>query len=136
MIKNSQMIEFFSQKAIFILESIPALMVTNIAFMIVAAILTLSGVIWNYSTTRSMYHQFTGTLYPTDYAARGLALLLAYAVLKKFKLRLPEYISFIAIIFWFYLITGTQVNLLLSLLLMVSLVAYPKVKQLFKKIKY
>lgn len=199
MIKNSQMIEFFSQKVIFILESIPALMVTikilfldehngqelaifflmefylymssyiaasvsvfyfsffiigaknvkaeqilkvfmltNIAFMIVAAILALSGVIWNYSTTRGLYSPVyryaLGMAYPSDYAARGLALLLAYAVLKKFRLRLPEYISFIAVIFWFYLITGTRVDLLLSLLLLVFLVAYPKVKQLFKKI--
>ena len=114
MIKNSQMFPFFSQGFIFILELIPALMITikilfldehnwqelvifflmefylymssyiaasvsvfyfsffiigakdvkaeqilkvfmltNIAFMIVAAILALSGVIWNYSTTRS-----------------------------------------------------------------------------------
>ena len=83
-----------------------------------------------------IYRYAIGMAYPTNYAARGLALLLAYAVLKKFKLRLPEYIWFIAVIFWFYLITGTQVNLLLSLLLMVFLVAYPKVKQLFKKIKY
>ena len=169
MIKNSQMIEFFSQKVIFILESIPALMVTikilfldehngqelaifflmefylymssyiaasvsvfyfsffiigakdvkaeqilkvfmltNIAFMIVAAILALSGVIWNYSTTRSLYSPVyryaLGMAYPTDYAARGLSLLLAYAVLKKFRLRLPEYISFIAVIFWIALI--------------------------------
>ena len=199
MIKNSQMFPFFSQGFIFILELIPALMVTikilfldehnwqelvifflmefylymssyiaasvsvfyfsffiigaknvkaeqilkvfmltNIAFMIVAAILALSGVIWNYSTTRSLYSPVyryaLGMAYPTDYAARGLALLLAYAVLKKFRLRLPEYISFIAVIFWFYLITGTRVDLLLSLLLLVFLVAYPKVKQLFKKI--
>ena len=199
MIKNSQMFPFFSQEFIFILELIPALMVTikilfldehnwqeltifflmefylymssyiaasvdvfyfsffiigakdvkaeqilkvfmltNIAFMIVAAILALSGVIWNYSTTRSLYSPVyryaLGMAYPSDYAARGLALLLAYAVLKKFKLRLPEYISFIAVIFWFYLITGTRVDLLLSLLLIVFLVAYPKIKQLFKKI--
>ena len=199
MIKNSQMFPFFSQGFIFILELIPALMVTikilfldehnwqelvifflmefylymssyiaasvsvfyfsffiigaknvkakqilkvfmltNIAFMIVAAILALSGVIWNYSTTRGLYSPVyryaLGMAYPSDYAARGLALLLAYAVLKKFRLRLPEYISFIAVIFWFYLITGTRVDLLLSLLLLVFLVAYPKVKQLFKKI--
>ena len=199
MIKNSQMFMFFSQEFIFILELIPALMVTikilfldehngqelaifflmefylymssyiaasvsvfyfsffiigaknvkaeqilkvfmltNIAFMIVAAILALSGVIWNYSTTRGLYSPVyryaLGMAYPSDYAARGLALLLAYAVLKKFRLRLPEYISFIAVIFWFYLITGTRVDLLLSLLLLVFLVAYPKVKQLFKKI--
>lgn len=199
MIKNSQMFPFFSQAFIFILELIPALMVTikvlfldehnwqelvifflmefylymssyiaasvdvfyfsffiigakdvkaeqilkvfmltNIAFMIVAAILALSGVIWNYSTTRGLYSPIyryaLGMAYPTDYAARGLSLLLAYAVLKKFRLRLPEYISFIAVIFWFYLITGTRVDLLLSLLLLVFLVAYPKIKRLFKKI--
>lgn len=199
MIKNSQMIGLFSQKFIFILEAVPASMVTiktlfldehnwqeltiffllefylymssyiaasvevfyfsffiigakdvkaerilkvfiltNIVFMIVAAILALTGVIWNFSTTRGMYSPVyryaLGMVYPTDYAARGLALLLAYAVLKKFKLRLPEYISFITVIFWFYLITGTRVDLLLSLLLIVFLVAYPKIKQLFKKI--
>lgn len=199
MIKNSQMISIFSQRFIFILESIPSLMVTikilfldehnwqeltifflmefylymssyvaasvevfyfsffiigakgvkaeqilrvfiltNIIFMIVAAILALSGVIWNFSTTRGIYSPIyryaLGMAYPSDYAARGLALLLAYAVLKKFKLRLPEYISFIAVIFWFYLITGTRVDLLLSLLLIVFLIAYPKIKQIFKKI--
>lgn len=199
MIKNSQMISIFSQRFIFILESIPSLMVTikilfldehnwqeltifflmefylymssyiaasvevfyfsffiigakgvkaeqilkvfiltNIVFMIVAAILALTGVIWNFSTTRGIYSPIyryaLGMAYPTDYAARGLALLLAYAVLKKFRLLLPEYISFIAVIFWFYLITGTRVDLLLSLLLIVFLITYPKIKQMFKKI--
>lgn len=110
----------------------------NIIFMILAAILALTGVIWNFSNTRGIYSPIyryaLGMAYPTDYAARGFALLLAYAVLKKFSLRLPEYISFIAVIFWFYLITRTRIDLLLSLLLIVLLVAYPKIKQLFKKI--
>lgn len=111
---------------------------TNIVFIIVAAILALTGVIWNFSTTRGIYSPIyryaLGMAYPSDYAARGLALLLAYAVLKKFKLRLPEYISFITVIFWFYLITGTRIDLLLSLLLIVFLITYPKIKQMFKKI--
>lgn len=110
----------------------------NIIFMVLAAILALTGVIWNFSNTRGIYSPIyryaLGMAYPTDYAARGFALLLAYAVLKKFSLRLPEYISFIAVIFWFYLITRTRIDLLLSLLLIVLLVAYPKIKQLFKKI--
>lgn len=199
MIKNSQMISIFSQRFIFILELIPALMVTakilfldehnwqeltifflmefylymssyiaasvavfyfsffiigakdvkaeqilkifiltNIAFMIVAAILAFTGIIWNFSTTRStyspVYRYALGMAYPSDYAARGLALLLAYAVLKRFRLRLPEYISFITVIFWFYLITRTRIDLLLSLLLVAFIVIYPKIKQLFKKI--
>lgn len=198
MIKNSQMFPFFSQGFIFILELIPAMMVTikillldehnwqelvifflmefylymsayiaanvdifyfsffiigarnvkaeyilklfiwvNIIFMVLAAILALTGVIWNFSNTRGIYSPIyryaLGMAYPTDYAARGFALLLAYAVLKKFSLRLPEYISFIAVIFWFYLITRTRIDLLLSLLLIVLLVAYPQIKQLFKK---
>lgn len=110
----------------------------NIIFMVLAAILALTGVIWNFSNTRGIYSPIyryaLGMAYPTDYAARGFALLLAYAVLKKFSLRLPEYISFIAVIFWFYLITRTRIDLLLSLLLIVLLVAYPQIKQLFKKI--
>lgn len=109
----------------------------NIIFMVLAAILALTGVIWNFSNTRGIYSPIyryaLGMAYPTDYAARGFALLLAYAVLKKFSLRLPEYISFIAVIFWFYLITRTRIDLLLSLLLIVLLVAYPQIKQLFKK---
>ena len=199
MIRNSQIIEIFSQKFIFILELIATILVTtkivfldehswqemtiffllefylymssyiaasvdifyfsffiigaknvrverilkvflltNIVFMTIVAILSLSGVIWNYSTTRSLYSPVCryalGMAYPTDYAARGLALLLAYAVLKKFRLRLPEYISFIAVISWFYLITRTRIDLLLSLFLLVLIVIYPKVKQFFKKI--
>lgn len=110
----------------------------NLIFMAIAAILALTGVIWNFSNTRGMYSPVyryaLGMAYPSDYAARGLAILLAYAVLKKFRLRLPEYISFIAVIFWFYLITGTRIDLILSVVLIVLLLAYPKVKQLFKKI--
>ena len=199
MIRNSQIIEIFSQKFIFILELIATILVTtkilfldehnwqelsifflmefylymsayiaasvdifyfsffiigakdvrverilkifiltNITFMIIAAILSLNGIIWNFTTTRSLYSPVCryalGMAYPTDYAARGLALLLAYAVLKKFRLRLPEYISFIAVISWFYLITRTRIDLLLSLFLLVLIVIYPKVKQFFKKI--
>ncbi|MBO8441231.1 MAG: hypothetical protein IAA89_02150 [Firmicutes bacterium] len=199
MIKNSQLTSIISQKMIFILEIIPALMVTikiilfdehnweelsiffllefylymssyiaasvnifyfsffivgsknvkasqilklfiwvNVLFMAVAAILALAGVIWNYSTTRGIYSPVyryaLGMAYPSDYAARGLALLLAYAVLKKFRLRIPEYISFIAVILWFYLITGTRVDLLLSVLLMVLLITYSRVRKGFKKV--
>lgn len=199
MIRNSQMIEVFSQKFIFILELIATILVTikilfldehnwqelsifflmefylymsayiaasvdifyfsffiigaknvrverilkvfiltNIAFMIIAAILSLNGIIWNFTTTRSLYSPVCryalGMAYPTDYAARGLALLLAYAVLKRFRLCLPEYISFIAVILWFYLITRTRIDLLLSLFLLALLITYPKIKQFFKKI--
>lgn len=113
-------------------------LLTNVIFLIIAAILALNGIVPNYSTTRGLYSPIyryaLGMAYPTDYAARGLSLLLAYAVLKKFKLRLPEYISFIAVTFWFYVITGTRVDLFLSILLIILLVAYPKIKQLFKKI--
>lgn len=199
MIKNSQMTSFFSQRYIFLLEVIPAFMITckiilfdeynlqeltiffllefylymssyiaanvdifyfsffiigsrninadrilktfiwvNISFMVIAAILSLIGLIKNIVITRGVYSPVyryaLGMAYPSDYAARGLALLLAYAVLKKFKLRLPEYISFIAVTLWFYLITGTRVDLLLSLLLIIFLITYPKIKHLFKKI--
>lgn len=199
MIRNSQMIEVFSQKFIFILELIATILVTikilfldehnwqelsifflmefylymsayiaasvdifyfsffivgaknvrierilkvfiltNIVFMIIAAILSLNGIIWNFTTTRSLYSPVCryalGMAYPTDYAARGLALLLAYAVLKRFRLCLPEYISFIAVILWFYLITRTRIDLLLSLFLLVLIIIYPKIKQVFKKI--
>lgn len=201
MIKNSQLIPFVTQKSIFILEALSALMVTlkiifldehtkeeltifillefylymssyiaasvtifyfsllivgskgiraerllkvfiitNIIFLIVAAILALTGVVWNFSNTRGIYSPVVryalGMAYPTDYGARGLSILLAYAVFKKFRLQLPEYISFIAVIFWFYLITRTRVDLFLSILLMTFLILFPKIKKLFKNVNY
>lgn len=38
-----------------------------------------------------------GSVYPTDLAARIFYISLAYVTLKKFKLKLPEYISLLAI---------------------------------------
>lgn len=113
---------------------------TNVIFIIIAAALALTGIIWNYSNTRGIYSPVVryalGMAYPTDYAARGLSILLAYAVLKKFCLSIPEYISFITVTIWFYLITRTRVDLFLSVILLITLFGFSKIKKYLKNVNY
>ena len=75
-----------------------------------------------------------GSVYPTDLAARIFYISLAYVTLKKFKLKLPEYISLLAICAFIYFVTDTKVDTLLILLLIVVSAFYNMVMKLLYRI--
>ncbi len=56
-----------------------------------------------------------GTVYPTDLASRLFYLMLAYALYKKFRFDLPEYIGLFAMTAWMYIVTDTRLDMLLML---------------------
>lgn len=104
----------------------------------ISMILALTGVIRNYEGVRSLYSPVTryalGAVYPTDFAARGFCILMAYAALRRFKFSLPEYISFVAVTIWFYIITDTRLDLMLMLLLLLMIIFYNKEAKLLSNI--
>lgn len=103
-------------------------------------ILAFTGIIPNYAALRSMYSPVRryslGANYPTNLAARFLSILMAYAVLKEFKLNIPEYISFFAVAIWAYIVTDTRLDLILTLLLILAIMFYKPISKLLSKISY
>lgn len=65
-----------------------------------------------------------GVIYPTDLAARVFYLMLFYAVLKKFRLSITDYISYLAITVMVYTLTDTRLDALLMLLVIITGVLY------------
>ena len=53
-----------------------------------------------------------GTVYPSDLSARCFYLMITYALLRDYKLKLPEYIGLISITIWAYVVTDTKVDLI------------------------
>ena len=76
-----------------------------------------------------------GSVYPSDLAARIFHLMVGYAVLKKFKLTLPEYLSIIAITVTTYIVTDTKLDLILMILLIICLSFYKYIVILMSMIK-
>lgn len=68
-----------------------------------------------------------GTNYPTDLAAKLYYLMLSYTVLKRFKLRLPELISLIALAVFTYVTTDTKLDVALMLLLILVVIFYKQI---------
>ena len=111
--------------------------VVVVSGILLSIFLVFLHIIPNIKIIRSPYDPVTryalGANYPSDFAARGFSLLLAYAVLKKFNLNLPEYIAYIAIILWFYILTDTRLDLVLMILLFLTLLFFKKIKIIFTK---
>lgn len=76
-----------------------------------------------------------GSVYPSDLAARIFHLMVGYAVLKKFKLTLPEYLSVIAITITTYIVTDTKLDLILMILLIICLGFYKYIVILMSMVK-
>lgn len=73
-----------------------------------------------------------GTVYPTDLAARIFYLMLAYAMYKKFKFTLPEYVSLVSVTIWTYVVTDTRLDLGLMVLIITSGLFRDKIIALIK----
>lgn len=76
-----------------------------------------------------------GAVYPTDLASRFVSLMMAYAVLKRFKLSLAEYISYFALTAMVYIVTDARISFLIMLLLTFSIMFYSKLAKLLAKTK-
>ena len=106
--------------------------------IIVTAIFALIHVIPAIVITRSnssVLRLALGSVYPSDLAARIFHLMVGYAVLKKFKLTLPEYLSIIAITVTTYIVTDTKLDLILMILLIICLSFYKYIVILMSMIK-
>ena len=106
--------------------------------IIVTAIFALIHVIPAIVITRSNSSALRlalGSVYPSDLAARIFHLMVGYAVLKKFKLTLPEYLTIIAITITTYIVTDTKLDLILMILLIICLSFYNYIVILMSMIK-
>lgn len=75
-----------------------------------------------------------GTVYPSDLSARCFYLMITYALLRDYKLKLPEYIGLISITIWAYVVTDTKVDLILMVFFLLIAVFYKQTITLLKKI--
>lgn len=129
----------YGAKNININDILKTFLIVNVLGIAFAMTLALTDVIRNVKIIRDIYSPVTryalGSVYPTDFAARGLGILIAYVALRRFKLNLPEFISILMVIFWFYIVTKTRLDLLLSLLLVLVIICYKPLTKLFSKIK-
>lgn len=112
----------------------------NILGTIMSMGLAFMQVIPNYAALRSLYSPVRryslGANYPTNLAARFFSILMAYAALKRFKLSIPEYISFFAVAIWTYIVTDTRLDLILILLLIGCILFYEPLCRLLSKLSY
>lgn len=119
---------------------IKVFLLINIGGTFLSMALAFMGVIPNYAALRSTYSPVRryslGAIYPTNLAARFFCILMAYAALKEFKLKVPEYISFFAIAIWTYIMTDTRLDLVLTLLLILLIMFYSPICKLFSKLSY
>lgn len=76
-----------------------------------------------------------GTIYPTDLAARVFYLMLTLVTLKKFNLKIQEYIIFISLTAMTYFITDTKLDALLMVLVLVVAMIKKYIINLFNYIK-
>lgn len=73
-----------------------------------------------------------GMIYPSDLAARAFYLMLAYCVLKKFRLNLPEYIACVAWTVLIYIMTDTKLDAILMVLVVLASIFYRQIKQMIQ----
>lgn len=109
----------------------------NLVVIVLSLIFALNGSVRNVMITRAdspAVRYSLGAVYPTDLAARGFFMMLAYTALKRFKLNIAEYISCVALTALVYFVTDTRIDLLLMLFLLICVAVYPKLSPLFAKI--
>lgn len=109
----------------------------NLLVITLSLIFALNGSVRNVMITRAdspAVRYSLGAVYPTDLAARGFFMMLAYTALKRFKLNIAEYISCLALTALIYFVTDTRIDLLLMLFLLICVAVYPKLSPLFAKI--
>lgn len=109
----------------------------NLLVIALSLSFALNGSVRNVMITRAdspAVRYSLGAVYPTDLAARGFFMMLAYTTLKRFKLNIAEYISCLALTALVYFVTDTRIDLLLMLFLLICVAVYPKLSSLFAKI--
>lgn len=96
--------------------------------LFITFILAKTGIIRGlaYSRPNGAMRYALGTIYPSDLAARCFCLMLAYVIVKNFKLCLPEYIGLIALTATTYVVTDTKVDLILMALLVLASIFHEK----------
>ncbi|KRM96889.1 hypothetical protein FC19_GL000416 [Liquorilactobacillus aquaticus DSM 21051] len=95
--------------------------------LILTIVASQLGLVYNITFGRSgtpIVRYALGAVYPTDFAARVFYLMLFYAVFKKFKLNIPEYISLFALTVAMYVLTDTRLDTILMLLVIIIAIFY------------
>ncbi|WEV56577.1 beta-carotene 15,15'-monooxygenase [Ligilactobacillus acidipiscis] len=77
-----------------------------------------------------------GTVFPTDLAARCFYLLLFYAILRRFKFTMPEYIASVAFTVLIYVITDTKLDTILMIFTILSVFFYEPLVKAFQFLGY
>lgn len=128
----------FSAKGIDFKKILKYYMMTLVVGVIITVIFAITHMIPAIVITRSnssILRLAMGSIYPSDLAARIFHLMVGYAVLKKFKLTLPEYLSIIAITITTYIVTDTKLDLILMILLIICLSFYKYIITFMSMIK-
>lgn len=105
--------------------------------LLVTIIGALIGIVPNATVTHGLGTNLRfsmGMVYTTDFAARVFYLCMAYVLLRRFRLLLPEKLSLITITLWVYIVTDARLDTLLLLLLIMCVVFYDYVVKIIKKI--
>lgn len=109
----------------------------NLFVIGLAFIFSILGSVKNVIVTRSdspALRFALGAVYPTDLASRVFFMMMAYSVLKRFKLTVPEYISYVALTLLIYIVTDTRIDLMLMLLLIICIFFYERLNVFLKKL--
>ncbi len=77
-----------------------------------------------------------GTVYPTDLAARLFYIELFYIVLRKFKLTLPEYVIWMTVIAFGYIVTNTRLDAILMVMILLTVLLKKQVINFLEKLKF
>lgn len=113
------------------LVTVSAMLVLTIAL---AKLKILPGLVFNRGDGALRYA--LGTIYPSDLAARCFYLMIAYALLRNYKLKLPEYIGLFSITIWAYVITDTKVDFILMVLFLLVAVFHEQSVMIMEKLTH
>ena len=108
--------------------------VSCLAITFISAKLGIIDGITNMRDGSSELRYALGTVYPTDLAARIFYIELFYVTLKKFKLTIPEYLIWITLAMFSYIVTDTKLDFILMLLILLAAFFLPYVIRVLEKI--
>ena len=123
---SAQDVDFSKIAKVFFITISSALLVT----FVLAKFRIIHGLA--YSRPNGAMRYALGTIYPSDLAARCFCLMLAYVIIKNFKLCFPEYLGMMAATLTTYVVTDTKVDFILMTLLILVSIFYKQTVSILK----
>lgn len=127
----------FGAKGIDIDKILKVFLTVNLFVIALAMFFSTIGSVKSVVVTRSdspVLRFALGAVYPTDFASRIFYMMMAYAILRRFKFSVAEYISYIMLTIMSYILTDTRIDLLLMILLIICIASYRYLKKVLQKI--